>query len=179
MPDRPLTTARAGRDGPARCGAGLALVALLAATGCGDDDGADRCGPTHATVTHVVDGDTVDLATGERVRLLMVDTPETTGGATDCYGQEAKLYTTTTLLGQEVDLAYDVQCEDQYGRLLAYVSIAGREVNSLLVERGYACVLHIPPNGDDRETEFETLEYLAREGGVGLWGACEEVTCAH
>jgi micrococcal nuclease len=144
---------------------------------CGDDDGEDRCGPSHATVTRVIDGDTVELDTGERVRLLMVDTPETTGGATDCYGQEAKQYTTSVLLDQEVDLAYDVECEDQYGRLLAYVTVNGRELNTLLVERGYACVLHISPNGDDRETEFETLEYLAQQGGVGLWGACTEVTC--
>ncbi|MDY0001829.1 MAG: thermonuclease family protein [Polyangia bacterium] len=144
---------------------------------CSDDDAENRCGPRRATVSNIVDGDTVDLSTGERVRLLMVDTPETTGGANDCYGQEAKQYTMSALLGQEVELGYDVQCEDQYGRLLAYVSVQGREFNALLVERGYACVLYIPPNGQDRRDEYETLEYLARTNGVGMWGACAEVTC--
>jgi micrococcal nuclease len=143
--------------------------------GCQNDE--ERCGPSRGTVVRVVDGDTIELSSGETVRLLMIDTPETTGGATDCYGQEAKQYLTTTLITQEVDLAYDAVCEDQYGRLLAYVSLNDRELNTVMVERGYACVLHIPPNGDDREEEFETLEYLARTGGVGMWGVCQEVTC--
>jgi len=128
-------------------------------------------------VVRVIDGDTIELTSGETVRLLMIDTPETTGGATDCYGQEAKQYLTVALIGQNIDLAYDTQCEDQYGRLLAYVSLDGRELNTLMVERGYACVLHIPPNGNDREEEFESLEYLARTNGVGMWGVCQEVTC--
>ena len=153
-------------------------VAATAAVACEEpEDG--RCGPSHGVVTRIVDGDTVELETGETLRFLMVDTPETTSGATDCYGQEAKAYTTSLLLDQEVTLEYDVECEDRYGRLLAYVSVAGREINTLLVERGYACVLHIPPNGEDRVTEFETLEYQARSLGVGVWGACEEVTCAN
>ena len=144
------------------------------ASGCQDDG---RCGPKRSAVVRVIDGDTIELTSGETVRLLMIDTPETTGGATDCYGQEAKQYLTVALIGQNIDLAYDTQCEDQYGRLLAYVSLDGRELNTLMVERGYACVLHIPPNGNDREEEFESLEYLARTNGVGMWGVCQEVTC--
>lgn len=159
----------------------LPLTALLLLTlssvgaGCSDDD--SQCGPGGGTVVRVIDGDTFELGSGETVRLLMIDTPETTGGATDCYGAEAKQYLTTTLTAQDVDLAYDEVCTDQYGRLLAYVSLNGRELNTTLVERGYACVLHIPPNGDDRQEEFETLEYLARTSGTGMWGVCEEVTC--
>lgn len=154
---------------------GLSLVLSLGAfVGCGDD--ASRCGPTSATVTRVIDGDTIELGSGEKIRLLMVDTPETTLGHDDCYGQEAKLFTTEVLLGKSIQLTYDKVCQDAYGRLLAYVSVDGREINTLLVERGYARVLHIPPNGDDRLDEFETLEYQARTGSVGLWGACTEVT---
>lgn len=157
----------------------LPLVVLLptmwlAGPGCEPDE---RCGPSHATVVRVIDGDTVELSGGETVRLLMIDTPETTGGATDCFGQEAKQYLTTALITQEIDLDYDVVCEDRYGRLLAYVSLNGHEINTRMVELGYARVLHIPPNGDDREEEFESLEYLACASGAGLWGACGEVTC--
>lgn len=157
----------------------LLTAVLLLWTGCSGSDPQSRCGPTSALVARVIDGDTVELEGGERVRFLMVDTPETTGGATDCYGPEATQFTRSALEGQKVELRYDVQCEDRYGRLLAYVFVDGREINTLLVERGYACVLHIPPNGTDRRTEFETLEYLARTGGVGMWGACAEVTCAN
>lgn len=150
----------------------LALLAL--GPGCDDDE---RCGPSRATVVRVIDGDTIELDTGDTIRLLMIDTPETTGGQNDCYGQEAKQYTTSVVLDQEVELAYDVECEDRYGRLLAYVSVGGREINTIMVERGYACVLYIPPNGEDRLDEFESLEYVARTNGVGMWGACAEVTC--
>lgn len=146
----------------------------VAGPGCQDDQ---RCGPASSIVVRVIDGDTIELSGGEIVRLLMIDTPETTGGATDCFGPEARQYLTTTLITQQIDLTYDTQCEDRYGRLLAYVSLNGRELNTVMVERGYACVLHIPPNGDDREEEFESLEYLARMGGVGMWGVCQEVTC--
>ena len=76
------------------------------------------------------------------------------------------------LLGKQVTLTYDQQCTDRYGRLLAYVKIDGQEVNTVLVERGYACVLHIPPNGDDRVDEFDMLEYRAKLEGRGLWAAC-------
>ena len=158
------------------CVVGAVLAGASFCVGCTHDDDS-RCGPKRATVVNVVDGDTIDLDSGERVRLLMIDTPETTGGHDDCYGQEAAQFTITTLLGQEIELGYDVECEDQYGRLLAYVSLNGREINALMVERGFACVLYIPPNGSDRADEFESLEYVAESGGVGMWGACAEVTC--
>ncbi len=81
------------------------------------------------------------------------------------------------VLGKEVKLAYDVECEDRYGRLLAYVSVAGRELNTLIIERGYGCVLYIPPSGEDREEEFLGLEAIAEAEGRGVWGACEDVPC--
>ena len=155
--------------------AGLLLLSLTALTGGCEEN--DRCGPPRATVVNVVDGDTFDLDDGTRVRMLMIDTPETTGGADECYGEEAKQFALQTLLGADVELSYDQECEDQYGRLLAYVSINGREINALMVERGYACVLYIPPNGADRRDEYDSLEYLAENGGVGMWGACTGNPC--
>jgi micrococcal nuclease len=46
-----------------------------------------------------------------------------------------------------------------------------------LVERGLACVLIIPPNGQDHREELERLEARARAGMIGMWGSCEEVPC--
>ena len=57
------------------------------------------------------------------------------------------------------------------------MTVGGREVNSLLVERGFGCVLYIPPNGEDRRDEFESLESPARAESRGLWGACPENPC--
>ena len=117
------------------------------------------------------------LDSGERVRYLLVDTPEITGGKNDCYGLEAKTYNADLVLGKEIELDYDVDCVDYYDRQLAYVSVGGHEVNRLIIERGYGCVLFIPPSGADREAEFLALEATARAEGRGVWGACEVVAC--
>jgi micrococcal nuclease len=151
-------------------------MVALGAVAC-SGAGGSPCGPTEAVVARVIDGDTVELETGENVRYLMIDTPESTNGATDCYGAEAKQLNEQLVAGKRVTLAYDVECEDRFGRLLAFVSVAGREVNTILVERGYACVLIIPPNGADREEEFLTLEAIAEMQGAGMWGVCSVVTC--
>jgi micrococcal nuclease len=161
-----------------------ALACLLLACDPGDaapppDEEVDlRCGPARGVVADVIDGDTVRLASGEKIRYLMVDTPEITQGKTDCFGREARDYNAELVLGQEVELTYDEECSDAYGRLLAYVESPDGEINTLLVERGFACVLHIPPNGDDRESEFMTLELEARGSFTGMWGACGDVACA-
>lgn len=153
-----------------------ALIILLGVVllGCGGDP---TCGPGSGVVARAIDGDTVELESGETVRYLMIDTPESTGGADDCFGENAKTFNEDLVLGETVRLEYDVECEDPFSRLLAYVSVGDQEINTLLVDRGYACVLHIPPNGDDREAEFEALEAAARAAGRGMWGVCAEITC--
>ena len=150
----------------------LLLAGLVAA--CGADG--SRCGPTEATVARVIDGDTVELDTGERVRYLLVDTPESTTDV-ECFGENARQLNRDLVEGKRVTLSYDQECTDRFDRLLAYVKVDGQEVNRVLVERGYACVLHIPPNGDDRVEEFELLELRARTEGRGLWAACSPRPC--
>lgn len=140
----------------------------------GTDTDAERCGPSSARVVEVIDGDTIVLAGGEKIRYLMVDTPEITNGKNECYGQEARSFNADYVLGQEVALTYDVECTDAYGRLLAYVEVPDGELNALLVARGYACVLNIPPNGEDRAAEFEALQTSAQEQLAGLWGKCSD-----
>lgn len=156
------------------------LVCAMAWTsvGCVGGDGGDdssRCGPTTGIVERVVDGDTIDLETGERIRYLMIDTPEVSSG--DCYAKEATELNSQLVLGREVRLEYDVECTDRFGRLLAYVYVGDNEINTVMVERGYACLLHIPPNGADRRDEFAAIETLARNEERGMWGLCEVVTC--
>jgi micrococcal nuclease len=147
-------------------------AALLA--GCPSVE--SRCGPTKGVVARVIDGDTIELESGETIRYLMVDTPETFGGE-ECYGPEAKQFNTDIALGEEVTLKYDTECTDRFDRTLAYVSVGDREINALLIERGFACVLYIPPNGADRRTELESLEEIAQQQDRGLWGACTSNPC--
>jgi micrococcal nuclease len=156
---------------------GLFALLLLA---CDPDAGTPEvqepnlsdCGPTQGVVERVVDGDTIVLETGEKIRYLMVDTPEITNGHDDCYGAQARDYNESLVLGQTVELTYDEQCTDSYGRLLAYVETPDGEANTLLVRRGYGCVLYIPPNGSARQDEFEDLEDEARAEYEGMWGSC-------
>lgn len=136
-----------------------------------------ECGPESSVVRRVIDGDTIELESGERVRYLLVDTPESTGGHSECFGPQAFELNRSLVEGRRVSLSYGPECRDRYDRLLAFVSIAGREVNSLLVAEGYACVLHISPNGDDRAQEFDRLQSAARRQSVGLWGACPSSAC--
>lgn len=153
-------------------GRALALVSVLA--GC---DGGSECGPSSALVTRIVDGDTIELESGVKIRYLMVNAPETTSGHNDCFGTEAVTFNTDLVLNKMVDLSYDVECEDRFGRTLAYVTVDGVEVNSRMLERGYGCLLHIPPDGDSRLTEFKALESAAKAANRGLWGACNPIPC--
>ncbi|XXF78706.1 thermonuclease family protein [Myxococcaceae bacterium GXIMD 01537] len=150
------------------------MVALL--VGCGGE-AASSCGPESAVVTEVVDGDTVVLESGTRVRYLLVDAPETTGGKRDCYGPEARDFNRALVEGRRVSLSYAEGCTDRYGRLLAYVSVNDRDVNALLVERGLACVLYVPPAGSARRAKFEALGAEAKHARRGLWGACATAPC--
>jgi len=157
------------------------LVLLLTMAGCGSSSSGgapgDGCGPTRAMVKSAIDGDTIVLGDDTHVRYLLVDTNEITDGSMDCYAQEARQYNASLVEGKLVDLSYDTECIDRFGRLLAYVAVQGREVNRLLVERGYACVLYIPPDGASRHDDYMAAEALARAEMRGMWGACEVVAC--
>ncbi len=162
---------------PLNLAVALSLAAPLMA--CGSDGGFrgnSDCGPATAKVTRVIDGDTIEIEGGLRIRYLLIDTPENTSEV-ECYGPEATQFNRDLVEGKEVDLIYGERCTDNFGRTLAFVEIAGREVNSILVERGFACVLFIPPTGEDRRDEFEDLELRARTGDFGLWGICEPRPC--
>ncbi len=152
------------------------VLALALLSGCTPES---KCGPSSGTVEKVIDGDTVQLTDGTRLRLLLADTPETTGGKNDCYGQEAKTFTTDTVLGKEVALTYDeAGCVDRFNRTLAYVKVGAVDVNAELVKRGYACFLYVPPSGGSREDEFATYEAEARTNRIGMWGSCSAIPCS-
>lgn len=158
---------------------GVVVPAAVLFAGCSvAGDAGSPCGPRHATVARVIDGDTVVLAGGEKVRYLLVDANEITGGKDDCFGAEARTFNQSLVEGKDVDIDYDAECADKYGRLLGYVSVDGRDVSSLLVELGYACVLYIPPDGAERRDELDALEAAARAARAGMWGACAVVACA-
>jgi micrococcal nuclease len=141
-------------------------------------EGELEAGPASAVarVTRVVDGDTIEVRLGGRsedVRLIGVDTPETVKPDTpvQCFGERASHFTKRRLTGRQVRLVFGVERRDVYGRLLAYVHLHGRFFNPILVRRGLARSLTIPPN-DRFAPLFRRLELAAARVGRGLWGAC-------
>lgn len=103
------------------------------------------------SVERVVDGDTLIVDGGERVRLIGIDTPETKAEdrPVECFGPEASAHLAFLLAsGSDVRLAYDEESSDQYGRTLAYVyrRSDGLFVNAALVEGGYARAGSYRPN---------------------------------
>lgn len=141
----------------------FSLFLVLYLSACGSQD--------LVIVTKVVDGDTIKISSGETVRLIGIDTPETKHPTkpVEAYGREASEFTRKLVLGKQVYLEMDVQERDKYGRLLAYVYLKdGTFVNAELLKEGYARVMTVPPNVKYAET-FIALEREARAARKGLW----------
>lgn len=121
-------------------------------------------------VTRIIDGDTIELSTGERVRYIGIDTPE----RYECFFQEAKLANEKLVLNKKVRLVKDISQNDKYGRLLRYVYVDKVFVNNHLVKEGYAYVSTYPPDVRFQEL-FIQSQQLAREKQKGFWfeSACE------
>jgi micrococcal nuclease len=121
-------------------------------------------------VTKHTDGDTLWLSGVGKVRLIGVDTPEVYG-QDECYGHEASAFVERLVpLGARVTYSLGVEQRDRYGRALAYVYLDdGRFLNLMLVRRGYAQPLTIPPN-DELAPRFVAAARRARDRHLGLWG---------
>jgi micrococcal nuclease len=128
-----------------------------------------------AKVSRVVDGDTIEVSPAvygnEEVRLIGMDTPETKEPSEEVepLGPEASAFATDSLTGQSVGLEFDVEREDQYGRLLAYVYLGGEMFNEALVEEGWAQAYPYEPN-TRYEGRFAAAQEEARAAGIGIWG---------
>ncbi|WP_135610475.1 thermonuclease family protein [Methanococcoides sp. AM1] len=141
------------------------LCSVLSLSGCvGPDEPAPELTVTFANVTEVIDGDTFVISTGEKVRLIGVDTPE----RGEPYYEEAKQYMVDNLPGRTVRLEADVSDTDRYGRLLRYVWIDGSMVNNDLVLSGLAVSKTYEPDTYYQD-QLDGSESYAREMGVGLW----------
>lgn len=129
-----------------------------------------RGGAVTARVSAVVDGDTITLEAGQRVRYIGINTPEASRAdrITQVLGQRAKIYNERLVLGKDIKLYFDVQPQDKYGRLLGYIYVGDTFVNAELVRAGYAAVSTVPPNVQYAEL-FKNLEAEARSEGRGLW----------
>ena len=122
-------------------------------------------------VTRVIDGDTVELKNGERLRYNDIDTPETVHPSkpVECYGPQASAKNKELVEG-EILVELGNPEKDRYGRLLGYVYIDDLFVNAELVRGGYAEVNSGNPGS--KLSNLLDIEKNAKKSMNGLWGAC-------
>lgn len=127
-------------------------------------------------VSKVIDGDTIVLSNGSRVRYIGIDTPEPRKKNSfgtwiydpEPFAEEATKLNKQLVEGKKVRLEFDVEKRDKYGRLLAYVFVDDIFVNARLIEEGTAVILTIPPNVKYSD-QFKKLQEEARKSRKGMW----------
>lgn len=129
-----------------------------------------------AKVTRVVDGDTLEIDLNgkkEKVRLLLIDTPETHKPNTPVqpFGPEAEAFTRGMIEGKVVEIEKDVggDARDKYGRLLYYVYYNGQSVQEELLRQGLARVAYIYPPNVKHVDRYKEIQAEAQKQGVGIW----------
>lgn len=119
----------------------------------------------------VIDGDTVVLVGGERVRLIGIDTPELgRRGQPHEFGAIAARDALESLLAAagEISARTGIEPRDHYDRQLAHLYADGRNVQAILLKDGLATPFIVPPNIRHLDC-YELATAAARESGHGLW----------
>lgn len=127
-------------------------------------------------VKRVVDGDTIELDTGEKVRYIGINTPETVDPRrpVQCFGAEATKKNKELVEWKLVRLEKDVSDKDKYGRLLRYVYLENNFINDVLIKEGFAQTATYPPDVKFAD-QFRQSEQYARENNLGLWSKCKNL----
>lgn len=149
----------------------LVLVLIIYAVHNKHPSVEQKKGDIFVPVVKVHDGDTVSLiiyGRKERVRLIGIDAPET---GQKPWGKEAKKYLEKVLSLSEwkVRPEFDIDRNDKYGRLLAYLwTSKGEMVNLLMLKSGNAVLFTFPPNVKYID-ELNTAQREARKKKLGIW----------
>ncbi len=117
-----------------------------------------------ALVTRVIDGDTIEVEGGRKVRYIGIDCPD----KGKPYGKEALAANRELVEGKIVVMVKDVSEKDVFGRLLRYVYVGDVFVNARMIEEGLAEAAPYSPDLA-HEDEFEELERKAKNLGKGMW----------
>ncbi|MBA3331219.1 MAG: thermonuclease family protein [Actinobacteria bacterium] len=151
----------------------IALAAAVLATAAAGAP--ERSFILRGTLAEVVDGDTVSVRLDggglERVRLIGIDTPE----RGECYAGRATGAARALAGGRRVELAGDEtqDTRDRYGRLLAYVWVAGggKDLGYQLVARGLARV-YVYESAFARIGPYRYAERIGRRRPESVYQGC-------
>jgi micrococcal nuclease len=124
----------------------------------------------------VIDGDTIDVSTVGRVRLLGIDAPELGRGFDTAapFARESRDRLTSLVLHRWIRLEQEGPALDAYNRHLAYVVTEdGQFVNATLVREGLARVSARLPL--IRLSELQRAEAEAQAFRRGMWGATPQI----
>lgn len=119
----------------------------------------------------VIDGDTIEIS-GERIRLVSVDTPESqqtyldAGGRAWRYGQQAAM-ALSDMIGRST-VACLSEGRDKYGRILGQCNVSNVSLSTWLVENGWA----MPYN--DRAGRYDRASQRAESARRGVWAGTFE-----
>jgi micrococcal nuclease len=117
-------------------------------------------------VTRVLDGDTIQIETGEKVRYMGINAPENN----EAWGLTATEFNKKIVEGKEVEIELDRTKLDTYGRVLAYVWIDEKMVNEVLLKEGLAKVMIIKGEAKLKYIDrLKVAEEYGREHSNGMW----------
>jgi micrococcal nuclease len=130
------------------------------------------CFGTTTKVIRIIDEDTFETETGEKVRLIGINAPE----ISDIFGQYAKQYLSDLIKNKNVDIQSDNISNDldRYQRLLRYIILDGVDINKKMVSDGFAFAYlkyHF-----SKSTDYEQAQIQARDSKKGIWGDSNKET---
>ena len=126
-------------------------------------------------VERIVDGDTLVLVGGARVRLIGADTPETVkpNHPVEPYGPEATEFTKRFVAdaGGDIRLQMDRERKDRFDRFLAYVFVGERMLNEELIRAGLATARTEFNYSQGMKRKFRRAEDEAKDARRGIWSS--------
>jgi micrococcal nuclease len=135
------------------------------------DQAATPAGRITAKVIRVIDGDTIEIEGGQKIRYIGIDTPESKDPRkpVECLALAATKKNQELVAGRDIQMEKDVSETDRYGRLLRYVYVGDQFINEVLVKEGFAHASAYPPDIKYQDL-FRQAEQTARDQKAGLWG---------
>ncbi len=150
----------------------ITLVALIVSFRLVDEIGQDVSPDYRFVIVRIIDGDTVELQGGDKLRLLSIDTPES---GEPLYDEATRLLTRLTL-GKTARIEYGRTRRDRYGRLLGYLYVDGLFVNKIILENGlgYLYLFRDTELNSPQIQELLQTQRAALDNRIGLWALPRE-----